>query len=240
MREWLARLVAWSFFCSTLMAETKNVKVFIALCDNISHGIVKVPAKISKGNIPAENLYWGCNDGLSSYFKFSKEWKLLRSEKTTDPHILECLIFSNKTLNIELTAEAWRGSDISTCLQAFETALISGKHQLVVYIGHNVLMDKVIIPPANPATISCDAMVLCCKSEEYFRKRLRKLQVRPVLLTKQFMYPGSFLLHDTLSPWLKDRSLAEIRLAAAGAYAHNQKISTKSAMGVFADLSISP
>jgi hypothetical protein len=57
-----------------------------------------------------------------------------------------------------------------------------------------------------------------------------------VLLTTQLMYPGSFLLRDTLPIWAKGKSLAEIRQKAAEAYAKNQKISPKAASGVFANL----
>lgn len=226
-------------FCALLSpasAAVKKIKVFVALCDNASQGIAPVPAKIGDGNQPAQNLYWGCSDGLASYFKASKSWKLQPSPATNDGTILERLFFTNAALDCELTAEAWRGSEIAACLQAFEKALVAGEYQLVVFIGHNVLMDKAIDPPARAAAKSCDAIVLCCKSDAYFRDRLTALKVRPILLTQQLMYPGAFLLHDGLVPWSQGKGLTEIRQAAAHAYARNQKISANAALGIFKDL----
>lgn len=222
--------------CLPALSETKRIMVFVALCDNASQGIAPVPAKIGDGNVPAANLYWGCSDGMAAYFKASRSWKAPSAEKSADARVLERLVYHHKTLDCSLTAEAWKGSEITACLQAFEQALIAGKHDLVVFIGHNVLMDRDIEAPKTPATTTCDAMVLCCKSDPYFRARLQKLNVRPILLTQQFMYPGSFLVHDAITPWYQKKDLPTIRQAAASAYARNQKISQKAALGVFADL----
>ena len=48
------------------------------------------------------------------------------------------------------------------------------------------------------------------------------------------MYPGAFVLHDALEAWLSEKKAADIRDAAARAYAKNQRISVKAALGVFA------
>jgi hypothetical protein len=218
--------------------ELRRIKAYVALCDNATQGIAPVPAKIGDGNLPSANLYWGCTDGLSSYFKASKSWKFLRKETPDDKRVIERLYFTNATLSLELCAEAWRGSEITACMQAFEKSLLSGDFQLVTYIGHNVLMDRNIALPEGKPNKQCDAIVLCCKSNPYFRQRLTSLQARPVLLTEQFMYPGAFLLHDAIVPWAKNQNVAAIRAAAAAAYARNQKISTKAALGVFTDLSL--
>jgi hypothetical protein len=60
--------------------------------------------------------------------------------------------------------------------------------------------------------------------------------MRPLLLTTQLMYPGSFLLHDSIEVWRKGGSRADHRAAAGRAYAKNQKIGVKAATGVFAKL----
>ena len=78
--------------------------------------------------------------------------------------------------------------------------------------------------------------VLCCISDRYFRERLEDAGVRPVLLTTQLMYPGSFILHDALDPWLTGKDRKALRTAAGAAYARNQKIKTAAATGVFAEL----
>jgi hypothetical protein len=217
-------------------AAPKKVAVFVALCDNATQGIIPVPAKIGDGNKPGDNLYWGCTDGFSGCFRASKVWKLQRKEIPQDKRIFERLVYLHESGNIELTAEAWRGSEIKACLSAFESAIVSGNHDLCAYIGHNVLMDGEVAPPAVKAAKPCDAIVLCCVSENYFKTRLAAMGARPVLLTTQLMYPGAFLLRDALPIWAKDRPLAEVREAAGAAYAINQKISKKAATGVFAVL----
>jgi hypothetical protein len=78
--------------------------------------------------------------------------------------------------------------------------------------------------------------VLCCLSARYFAPHLAASGARPVLATEQLMYPGAFLLRDALEVWLRGGSREEIRMAAARAYASNQKISVKAAAGVFANL----
>lgn len=226
------------FFLATglAMAAPKRVAVFVALCDNASQGIVPVPAKIGDGNKPQDNLYWGCSDGLPSCLRASKAWKRIKTEVPTDKRILERVVFTDAAGTVEVTAEAWRGSEIGACLQAFEAALVAGDHPLCAFIGHNVLMDRTIAPPAGRAGKPVDAIVLCCKSDPYFRTRLEALGARPVLLTTQFMYPGGFLLRDTLPLWAAGKTPAGLRAAAGASYARNQRISTKAATGVFSDL----
>ena len=49
------------------------------------------------------------------------------------------------------------------------------------------------------------------------------------------MYPGSFILHDALEPWLAGKDHKALRTAAGAAYARNQKIKTAAATRVFAE-----
>jgi hypothetical protein len=213
----------------------KKLAVFVGLCDNASQGIVKVGAKIGDGDKPDDNLYWGCDDGLRSCFKRSPKWKLeARETRTGDPRILERLTFRHTDPDAILIAEAWRGSNLRDCIVAFESAAVSGDHDLVAFIGHNGLIDEPIAPPDKTTEAATDAIVLCCLSDRFFRPRLEKLGVRPVLTTAQLMYPGSFILHDATETWLRGGSPAQLREAAANAYAKNQKIRVKYARGVFA------
>jgi hypothetical protein len=235
MRGICAAMV-WMLALAPLAAAERSVRVFIALCDNKTQGIIPVGAKIGDGDVPDENLYWGCTDGFGSLFKHSKDWKVLSAESDVSPIILRRMTLKHRTKDIKLVAEAYRGSAMKKCLEDFESAVASGEHDLVAFIGHNGLMDNTAeepkVPEARPR--KTDAMVLCCISDSYFRPRLERAQARPVLLTQQLMYPGAFILHDALQVWIEGGSLEEIRAAAGRAYAKNQKISVKAATGVFA------
>ncbi len=231
------RLLACLLLLGSACAAEKRIAVFVGLCDNATQGIVKVGEKIGDGDKPDDNLYWGCSDGLKSHFKASRRWKLEKRESETgDERILERLTFRHVSGNAVLVAEAWRGSKLKDCYVAFEQAMLSGKHDLVTFIGHNVLMDTAIEVPARKAAGKTDAIVLCCLSDRYFRERLENAGARPVLLTTQLMYPGSFILHDALEPWLAGKDRNALRDAAGTAYAKNQKINVAAAKGVFARL----
>lgn len=213
----------------------KTVRVFVALCDNATQGIIKVPPKIGNGDDLDNNLYWGCDEGFRSVFREASGWKRVKQEKPASGPVLERLEFKHVS-GASLVAEAYRGSQMKQCLLDFESTLRAGSCDLVAFIGHNGLMDEMLpVQPATPAH-SADAIVLCCISQRYFADRIQAQGGRPVLLTTQLMYPGAFLLRDALAVWLKGGSLTGIRDAAARAYAKNQGISVKAAAGVFADL----
>ncbi len=221
-------------------AAPKQIRVFVALCDNATQGIQPVGPKIGNGDDADANLYWGCSDGLPKHFGRSGRWEGTKSEKDLSPTVLRRVELTHTSGEMVVTAEAYRGSDMRQCLVDFEQAAASGKYSLVAFIGHNGLMDFTLPEVEAPSGKPTDVVVLCCLSEWYFRPRMVKLGCRPVLMTKQLMYPGSFILHDVLESWHKGGTLPDIRNSAAKAYAKNQRISVKAAAGIFADLQKRP
>lgn len=218
------------------LSDPKRVHVFVALADNEHQGIAKVPAKIGNGDDADSNLYWGTTDGFKSVFGRSKAWKLEKTEKNPSAEILERRSFRHTSKDCVLVAEAWRGKNIHQCLEAFFASLRDRKNDLTAFIGHNGLMDGPVAVSPLDTTNTTDAIILCCMSAGWFKQHLESLKVRPVLTTEQFMYPGSFLLRDALEVWLGGGPRSDIRMAAARAYAANQKISVKAAAGVFTKL----
>lgn len=208
---------AWIIIALTAMishahAETRTIRVFVALADNASQGIAPVPAKIGNGDEAATNLYWGASEGFKSVFGRSKSWKLEKTEADPSTEILERRTYKHSSQDCRLVGEAWRGKNIRECLEAFLAALHSTEYRLVAFIGHNGLMD-VSIPVSTLKAVPQppDAIILCCISGRYFQPHLDAAKACPVLTTTQLMYPGSFLLRDTLEVWLRRGSRPEIR-----------------------------
>lgn len=235
MKALLTALTLFVAF-STASAKDKSIRVFIALCDNKTQGIIPVGKKIGDGNVPDANLYWGCSDGFGSYFKRSNKWKMIESQSDVSEAIMRRMKLMHSDGTTTLTADAYRGSEINRCMKDFEKAAASGDYDLVAFIGHNGLMDAPLVEQKPIDGKSTDAVVLCCLSEFHFAQRLRKIHARPILLTRQLMYPGAFILHDAIEAWKNGGSLNDIRKAAGKAYAKNQKISVRAATGVFAKI----
>jgi hypothetical protein len=234
MKAWMMMFCLLA--CERAHSGPKRIHVFVALADNEHQGIAKVRVKIGNGDDAANNLYWGTTDGFKSVFGRSKVWKHEKNEENPTPEILERRSYRHASKDRMLIAEAWRGKNIHRCLEAFFADLRARKSNLTAFIGHNGLMDASLsISPLDEAT-STDAIILCCMSASWFKPYLEALKARPLLTTEQFMYPGSFLLRDALDVWLRDGPRSEIRMAAARAYAANQKISVKAATGVFTKL----
>lgn len=253
-------IAAMTAMPSGLRAEEKPkvIHAFVALCDNATQGIVPVPAKIGNGDDPDRNLYWGCDDGLRQVFKKSKSWRLVESRKEPAPAtVLERLVFKHTSRNnVWLVAHAYRGAEMKRMMDDFLQAVSgaagktldvkaasdaepiqlpgSGQADFLAFIGHNGLMDfSTVFPPSQRAGALVPVTVLCCKSNAYFTAQLGGAGGRPLVMTTQFMYPGSFLLHAMLEGWLAGESAPALKERAAAAYARNQKISVKAARGVF-------
>ncbi len=237
----MAGVASVALWLSTACAPAADITigVFVALADNASQGIVPVPAAIGNGNDPERNLYWGTAEGLKGVFDKSKDWRLTEKNDTTqDNDILRTRTYRHAKTGAILTARAYRGAAIKRSIQDFETALRDHTFSMAVFIGHNGLMDFSLPAPSRPVkqTNVTDCVVLCCKSEAYFKTRIANAGGRPVLLTTQFMYPGSFILHAVADGWLGGASLVELRERAGLAYAANQKLSKKAGLGVFAKI----
>ena len=224
---------------SAFAAEPVRIQVFIALADNKTQGILPVPPAIGNGDDAAKNLYWGCSEALKPVLKSSGIWKLVRTETAPRPDVIERATFLHASGKWEVVADVYRGSAIRQCTLDFFTALSSDEPRerlpLVAYLGHDGLMDF-DLPAAATASRGPgrEAIVLCCKSRDFFGPHLEKVGATPVLTTTQLMYPGGFILRAALDGWTAGETPQQIRMRAAAAYAKNQSISVKAAAGVFA------
>jgi len=230
--------------------HVRTVHVFVALCDNKNQGIVPVPAKLGNGEDPANNLYWGALYGVKTYLSKSRNWTLVTTQKAPSEPVLERVIFRHVTSGVYLVADAYRGDKIKKAVEDFLSAAagndgktlkldkellgIYGAADLVVYVGHNALMDfRVDQPTPAKDAIPRDAIVLACKSKPYFQPRLAQLKCRSVLLTTGFMAPEAYTLDAALTGWIEKEPAEKIRDRAARAYDKYQKCGLKAARRLF-------
>jgi hypothetical protein len=230
--------------------------VVVALVDNEHQGIVPVPAALGDGAAPRSNLYWGALYGVRTHFRGQRSWRALPIEPARDPRVLDRALFQlsvergGTRAKVFLVAEAWKGERIADAIRHFlelnrgghvERLSIEGQEfeaggaaHVVAFIGHNGLMD--FAPPElQPAPASSHpraSIVLACFSGDYFTPLLATHSV-PLLTTNGLMAPEAYTLDAALRSWFSGASPAQVRAAAAGAYARYQKISERSALRLF-------
>lgn len=224
---------------------TSTIHIFVALCDNKYQGIVPVPSRIGNGQDHNNNLYWGCGYGIRTYFKKSKEWKLIKTEKL-DSVKIERLIFKHTTKNYYLVADAYNGKYIKQCTKDFlsgsaggakdtlnidnKTIGIYGNSRLLAYIGHNGLMDFELEEEyKNEDKIERDVIILACYSKRFFAPHLKSANINPILWTTGLMCPEAYTIHDALIGYVNNETNQQIRARAATAYSKYQKCGEKAA-----------
>ena len=240
--------------------DAKVIHVIVALCDNRYQGIAPVPAKIGNGQDPFNNLYWGAAYGVKTFMKKQEQWKLTNTiAKPVDP-ILERLIFKHKTKNVYLIADAYDGQYIKEATQDFLdfSAGVHGKNiplnkqalagggdaGLVVYIGHNLLMDSFANKPqipsvsatskANNSKANRQAAVFACQSKRYFTDSLKQVGTRPLITTTTNMAPEAYTLAALVDGWVNNKSPEQTQEAIAQAYHKYQKSGINAARKLFA------
>jgi len=223
----------------------KTLHVFVALCDNKYQGIVPVGASIGNGQDPDNNLYWGCSNGVRTYFKKSKEWQFISSSKPGGV-ILERVLFKHRIKDYYLVADAYDGRNIKECTINFLASCsgmrkenirienhhvgIAGDAKLVAYIGHNGLMDfSLPLLFANKDGNARQAIILACISKRYFTPFLKQANAKPLLWTTGLMAPEAYTLHDALTGFVNGENDESIRTRGAAAYSRFQKCSSKAA-----------
>lgn len=232
-------------------AQTKTIHAFVALCDNANQGIVPVPQALGNGQDPSSNLYWGAAYGLKNYLKNkTNDWELIKTLKTSEPHILERLLFRHKGGDVYLIADAYDGAFIKQCIENFicasngqneiliahgETSLrFGGGSNLVAFLGHNGLMDFTVdVAYQKHSENEIDTIILACYSKNYFSTEMKSANANPLLWTTHLMAPEAYTFKDAIDGWISKKSPAEIEEIAAQTYNKFQKCGIKGARNLF-------
>jgi hypothetical protein len=244
---------------ATNSVATKNtfpvIHVFVALCDNVNQGIVPVSATLGNGDNPATNLYWGAAFGVKTFFSRNKDWELVSETKNPSAVILVRAIFKRKDRDVFIVADAYRGKEIAQATWNFLEAAAgkageelsitqgtrkltfnsAGSSDLVVYVGHDGLMDFTL--KSTPQALDIrkrKAIILACISKKYFAEPLQRTGAEPLLWTTGLMAPESYILSAAIDGWLKQETDEQIRVRAATAYNSYQNCGLKAANGLFA------
>lgn len=232
--------------------EALFVHVFVPLCDNENQGIVPVPTKLGNGLDLRSNLYWGARYGVKSYFKLDKNWTMIYEGEKPSLNVLERVIFKRKYTNgplVYLIADAYRGDRMGDCLKDFN-ASISGvltnrmkvddqnimlynKTDLLIFNGHNGLMDTTIQYVASKSEFPKDVAVIACISNDYFIEQLQLAQAYPLLLTTNLLAPEAYVLSNAIDAWAALETGEEVLLNAAKGYNQYQKCGLNGARRLF-------
>jgi hypothetical protein len=232
-------LVALLPRCATAAINT-HIHVIVSLVDNVSQGIAPVPAKIGNGDDPRNNLYWGALYGVRTFLSKADGWRKLGCASDISDTILERCQFAWKD-QLTVTADAYRGSRIDQAMLDFMQQAATPPHaaerEMVVYIGHDGLMDEQNLPiierfPKH-AGHTKQAVVLACMSEEFFSEHLLAAGSKPVVTTFSFMAPEAYVLEAVARGFANQASEGELRSSAGAAYAKYQRISAKAGKSVF-------
>lgn len=235
------------------------IHAFVPLCDNENQGIVPVSKSLGDGLNLRTNLYWGALYGVKTHFKKQKDWKFLFSQKDLTKNVLERVVFFKKYKNgaqVYFVADAYRGDRMAACLTDYFAALsnenqsefnflpvptsrrdkkvgIEGNADLIVFNGHNGLMDTNIEFPNNVHTSAKDAIAVACVSFDYFEKYYQQVNAYPLLNTKNLLAPEAYVLEKVFDTWANLKDEKAIHHAAGSAYNQYQKCGLKGAKRLF-------
>ena len=243
----------------SLAQPFKAVHVIVVLCDNRNQGIVPVPPVLGNGQDPMRNLYWGARYGVRTFFGKSSFWQEVHSwtPPAGQPVLAGAVFASRSGPEVYVVAEAFDGAKMASALHAFLAACYGQSHSreivvrrgsrqvklpvgnradMVCFVGHNGLMDMEA-PRVDPAPDGSPrpsaALVLACRSRDYFAVPLANSRCPLQVLTTQLMSPEAYTLDAVIRSWARGDNPAGIREAAAAAYAGYQKCSLPAARRMF-------
>lgn len=231
-------------------SQSASIHVLVALCDNKYQGIVKVPAKIGNGQDPANNLYWGCGYGVKTFLKKQADWQFIKQIPHPQSNIYERLIFRHRKSHVYLIADAYDGARMKETVTAFmqyaagqqkesiqvdtATVRIGGNARLIVFVGHNGLMDFTLpVIPQKADNQRRDIAIFACASKPYFYEAIRQTGANPLIWTTHLLSPEAYTLVPLINGWIQQQKPMAIQEQVAAAYHQYQKCGMKGARKLF-------
>ncbi|MEM6533225.1 MAG: hypothetical protein AAF654_11400 [Myxococcota bacterium] len=240
-------------FLNASPAEPLVVHVVVLLADNLHQGIVPTTPALGNGQDPKTNLYWGALYGLDTHLP-RNGWARIRIASDPQRKHIARAAFQRRIAGrpVVILGEAWDGRHGKAFLERY-LLLLSGDAStesialpdggtvqagsaadLVVYIGHNVLMDfdapsiEHLKRGGGPPTV-----ILACQSAAYFQPLLTRLKTRAPVSTTGNMAPEAYTLVGVVEAMARKEEPSRWSMAAARAYAKYQKIPISAARRLF-------
>ncbi len=255
------QVICPEFSRDTIIAKLNNkikdgnalfVHIFVPLCDNDNQGIIPTSKSLGDGLNLKTNLYWGAGYGIKTHFKRKKDWKLVFQQYDTDSNILEKVVFYktfSNTAKVYLIADGYRGDRMEECLNDYLNSLagikkdslsinneqigIQSNADLLIFNGHNGLMDVDVDLVYNKDGVFRDAAVISCVSYEYFTDYLKCLKSYPLVTSVSFLPPEAYVAEGIINSWALMKTNEQIRLAAGDAMYHVHKRNQKAMRAMF-------
>jgi hypothetical protein len=228
------------------------VHIFVPLCDNEHQGIVPVNNSLGNGMNLKTNLYWGAGYGIKTHFKRKTSWRQVFVQKDIDTNILERIVFTKQydsQTKVILIADAYRGDRMESCMRDYfnslaglrndaiylpnDTINLKSKADLLIFNGHNGLMDVEMEYIDNMDGIEKDAAIISCVSANYFMERLKCLKAYPLVTTQELLPPEAYIAEGIIDAWAMEKNDEEIRLNAGNAMFKVFKRNQKAMQGIF-------
>jgi hypothetical protein len=210
--------------------------VIVCLADNQHQGIVPVKPRLGNGQDPKNNLYWGALYGVKTHM-LKVGWKRVDDKTPLEKGMLDRIVLQQKIKDVDarIVAEAWDGREIKKATLRFLDLAAEGKSHLVVYVGHDGLMDFELKEKPKPIKDAPprSAAIFACASREYFNDILKEIGAHALVLTTGLMCPEAYTLDAMLKAWFSGSDAPATREAVARAYRKYQKCSLKAARGLF-------
>jgi hypothetical protein len=112
---------------------------------------------------------------------------------------------------------------------------IGGYAGLIVFIGHNGLMDfSLTNTPQQADNQRRDIAIFACASKPYFYDAIRKTGAYPLIWTTHLMSPEAYTLVPVINGWIQREKANVIHERVALAYHQYQKCGVKGARKLFA------
>jgi hypothetical protein len=209
-----------------------RVRVYVALCDNASQGIVPVknPA-ICDGDVPEHNIYWGTRGGLSGFTR-AAGFRLVESTRPEAGPIAVRSVWRKRvrSIDIELEGLAYRGREIRTAMLDFvravhsDDATAAGTPHVVAYVGHNYFLDTSDVHDFREAARGGGAtakgiVALSCLGHQHIRPYITRDRAEILAINTNLAYPGAWSLGGAIEALARRESGRGVRDAAARAFA---------------------
>ena len=218
--------------------EPLIVHAYIPLCDNEHQGIIPTSPSLGDGLNLKTNLYWATSGGTKAWFKKQADWKFVYDEYDIDTNVLERVVFKKEYADalVYFVADAYRGDRMEETVNDYLSAIasqhfqdiqlnngdsitVAGNADLVIFNGHNGVMDHIELKNWRSANGRLkDVVMNSCLSYGYLQYDFMNAGGYPLVRSNTLLYPGAYVLEQIIDDWVADTDPLAICLNAGRKY----------------------